>query len=257
MDWDWPSFVFFSIDGGGGSVAWQSFWIAALGAILGGMLTFLTTLYFHARERRQRRFELSWAFYLALMNVFNDVFSVSSRYFEALGDESWPIEPWTKMPQLIGESNLSSKIPAELLSTISGPHARGIVNDVSELVRFRNQILATATNFSSLKSALFESVADRTVLGPGMLTSTELDPEKDKALIMQIRTLDDLAKQLLLMIIRFDERSSNVAIRYNTFTANHQLKQVRGFKAEFQYRRPWQKYLIDREPSNTVSTHNA
>lgn len=243
MEWDWPNIVFITSPGHENSAVWLPLLIAAIGAVFGGLITFLTTFYFYRRERRQQKLDLSYAFYVSLMTVINDVFSVSSRYFESLGDLKWPIEPWTRMPELLGDANVRVEVAPELLSTISGPHAKGLVNDVLELVSFRNQIVAASSEFSIRKSALFAKTAHRTELGRGLWTSMELDPKKDQALIMEVRSLDSLAKQLLDMTLRFGDRQADIAARYNHFTANHSIKEVQGFKAEFVYLRPWQVAL--------------
>lgn len=243
MDWTLPRIVFFVTNTTPKDSSLFPLWIAMAGALLGGGISFSTTFFFHWWDRRRKRIQLSWAFYVSLMKVFNDVHAVSSRYFDALGNDVWDIEPWTRMPELLGESDLRYEIAPDLLSSIYGPHAKGLVNDVLEQVNFRNFILAAAVELSERKARLMNAVADNSDLGPGMSMTTKLDPKTDKALIMEVKTLDDLAKQLLAMLLQFEDRQANLSIRYNTFTANHPLKTVRGFKAEFQSRRPWHTNL--------------
>jgi len=210
---------------------------------VGGGISFGTTYFFHRSERRENTINHSWALYLGLMQVINDVFSVSSRYYEALGDNQWVLHPWRVIPEIIGHQNADFQIPAEQLSTISGKHAKGLASDILELVNLRNTILNSVKELSDMKNAFLQSVAHRSDLGPGMEISTLVSPDADPELIIQARSLDSLTRQVLTNMLAFEERQSSISHKYNRFTSNHPIKTIRGFRAQFTRARPWQSDL--------------
>lgn len=231
MDWDLPTIIFVSTPNQANSI-WTETLGVVIGAILGGLIAFLTTFFFQHRERQETRRVRAYALYLNIAKSINDVYAIWSRYDEMLEGNDWPIEPWTVMLPIVGKANVEQIIPHEQLTSISGERTKYLANDILELSNFRNIILEATEVYSARRQVLTEVASKKSKVKPGMKIAATLSKNDDADLIFEINQVDNLAKQLLVMLSEFKEKAAKVAETYNDYAKSSKMKSIRDMLIE-------------------------
>ncbi|PKP80094.1 MAG: hypothetical protein CVT79_16740 [Alphaproteobacteria bacterium HGW-Alphaproteobacteria-18] len=207
----------------------SSIFSTLIGAILGGVIVITGDFFLKKREQHLELIERDYELYIVLVDVINDVWAISSRYFPALDKHGWPISPWAVMQPAIGETEFSTKIPARLLSTIRSPEGRDLPHKALEMTNFRNIIMVANSQFQDFHTKVIEASAPYTDLSQGLRMSAELDKRNPahKSVIVHIQRADSLAKQLLTLMLDFNEFVIDFAKHYNRYHSTHRVKKFR------------------------------
>ena len=200
-----------------------------VGAVLGGVIVIMGDFLLKKREQHLDLIERDFELYIMLNDVINDVWGISSRYFPALDKHGWPISPWAVMQPAIGETEFSIKIPARLLSTIRSPDGKGLPHKALEMTNFRNIIMVANSQFQEFHTKVIELAAPYTDISKGLRMSAELDSQlpEHKLVIVHIERANNLAKQLLTLMLDFNDYVIDFAEHYNRYHSNHKVREFR------------------------------
>lgn len=207
-------------------------WASLLGALLGGMLVFLTQFYFERRRRRIEYNERDFELYLHISEAINDAHGIGSTYFRMLGRESWPVDPLSEIRPVLSRAVRNVNANASLLATFVGKSAENLTHEFYELQNLRNIIIETNNEFLASHTAMITEGSRFVRVGPGMSLTGALDPTNPDHQLVIVRADQTryLLKQLLSVLLDFFEHNLVFVDNYNKFKENHKYKASRRLK---------------------------
>lgn len=87
------------------------------GALVGGLIVFLTQVYFETKRKRQDIRERDFELYLVINEFLNDIYGLASAYGTMLGREYWPINPLGNVRPVLAPCPDHIQAHSRLLST--------------------------------------------------------------------------------------------------------------------------------------------
>lgn len=200
----------------------NEFWAAIIGAIVGGMISLLTTALFNWQAEIRLRKSRLVTLQFRLSECLTDLHKINQHLLESLTKDGKTVVQKDNFVQHVlelrgGNTALVAIRPTELAILYKKEHDQ-LVQDISELIRARNIASTMLEEYNVLKHEIDEKMAALGKFqkdGERYRLMADLDVNKDTVLMGKIFKGNDLIDHLFGMLAEVLEEKKNVITDLN------------------------------------------